>query len=180
MRMKSRWVLAGFVGFVSVIMSSCSTSSSTVTNPTTGYMWVATQGDQMISSYTIDLTTGAASQVGGTIATGLGPIAMAMNPAGTALFVANRDDNTIRSYTVNSDGTLKAGSSIAVPGKTPVAMAIDPSGTLLFVANQGSGTVSVFTASGTSLTPATANVSGPQTCSPAVNSSSFETDPSTT
>ena len=174
MRMKSRWVLVGFVGFVSVIMSSCSTSRSTTTNPTTGYMWVATQGDQMVSSYTIDLTTGAASQVGGKVATGLGPVAMAINPAGTALFVADRDDNTIRSYTVKSDGTLTAGSSTSttvvspsgcsnnctlVLGQTPLALAVDPAGKFLFVAEQGSalnpgvpGTVSVFSISGTGLT----------------------------
>ena len=181
MRMKFRWVLAGSVVLLAVGLNSCTSSNGTNPNGGTGFMWVTTQGDQMVTSYNINLSTGAASQVGKAVATGVQPVAMVISPDAHSLFVANSQDNTISAYTVNSDGSLtSAGAPIAVPGQTPVAMAMDPSGTLLFVANQGSGTVSVFKASGASLTAATANVSGPPPCSPAANSSSFETDPNTT
>jgi DNA-binding beta-propeller fold protein YncE len=123
-------------------------------------MWVTTQGDQLVSSYNINLTTGGTSQVGGGVATGAGPVAIAITPAGDALFVANRDDNTISSYGLNSDGSLKAQGTPVKAGELPVALAIDPTGAFLFVANQGdfadptSGTVSVFNIKSGALTPA--------------------------
>jgi len=147
MRMKSRWVLAGFAGLVSVIMSSCTTSSRTPVSPGTGFMWVTTQGSQLVSAYSITLSTGTAAQAGTSVATGAGPVAIAINPAGTALFVANRDDNTISYYMINTDGSLPApcpppkavgcNTVAASPlAGTPVALAVDPSGKFLFVANQ--------------------------------------------
>src|SRR5579863_4281156 len=175
MHMKSRLVWAGLVGFFAVAMLSCTTTNNTITTPTTGFMWIATEGDQLVSSFTIDLTTGVATQVGTGVATGLGPIAMAITPAGDALFIVNRDDNTVGAYTLNANGTVTAGSSTstlvvsppgcvtgctAALGQTPVAIAIDPAGKFLFVAAQGTqtnpaipGTVSVFSISGTTLTP---------------------------
>jgi len=174
MRMKSRFVLAGFIGLFAVILNSCATSKNTITTPTTGFMWVTTQGDQKVTSYNINLTTGAASQVGSSVATGLGPIAIALTPAGDALFVANRDDDTISSYSLNSDGSLpnpcpspKPTNCNTVPAGpvagTPLALAVDPSGKFLFVANQASqsvfpppntpDTVAVFSIQGTALTP---------------------------
>jgi DNA-binding beta-propeller fold protein YncE len=176
MRMKSRVVLAGFIWLFAVILNSCTTSNN-ITTPTTGFMWVTTQGDQMVTSYNINLTTGAASQVGSSVATGLGPIAIAITPAGDALFVANRDDNTISAYSLNSDGSLpnpcpspKPTDCNTVPAGpvvgTPLALAVDPSGKFLFVANQASqsvflppntpDTVAVFSIQGTALTPCSA------------------------
>src|SRR5713101_4846246 len=118
MRMKSRWVLAGFIAVFAVALNSCTTSKGPGTTGT-GFLWVATQGDQKVSSYTINLTTGAASQVGTSVATGVGPIAIALTPAGDALFVVNRGDNTISSYTLKSDGSLTA-SATAPTDSTPV------------------------------------------------------------
>jgi DNA-binding beta-propeller fold protein YncE len=173
MRMKSRWVLAGFIGLFAVLLNSCTTSNNSITNPSTGFMWVTTQGDQMVSGYNINLSNGAATQVGSSVGTGLGPIAIALTPAGDALFVANRDDNTISAYSVNSDGSLPnpcpspkpANCNTVAAGPvagTPLALAIDPSGKFLFVANQASqavfpppntpDTVAVFSIQGTALT----------------------------
>ena len=78
-------------------------------------------------------------------------------PSGTALFIANSATNNISTYTVNSDGTLTAGSSTATDRNDANAMAIDSAGQFLFVANQGSqmdpasGTVSVFSVQSGSL-----------------------------
>ena len=164
--MKSRWVLAGIIGLFAVMLNSCSTTNG---GPIvgTGFMWVTTQGDQLVSSYNINLTTGAVSQVGSSVATGLGPIAIAITPAGDALFVANRDDNTISAYSVSSGGGVALPCSMpncnTVPAGpvagTPLALAVDPSGKLLFVANQAVSappnapdTVAVFSIQGTTLT----------------------------
>jgi len=108
MRMKSRWVLAGLIGVAAVLLNSCTNSNGTGPGSGTGFMWVVTFGDQKVSSYNVSLSTGAAGLTGTSQATGLGPIAIALTPAGDALFVANRDDNTISYYSVNSDGSLPA------------------------------------------------------------------------
>jgi len=170
MRMKFRFVLAGFVGLLAVTLNSCSTSNGVVTGTGTGFMWVVTQGDQLVSAYNISLSNGVAGRVGTSMPTGSGPIAIALTPAGDALFVANRDDNTISAYTVNSDGGLVLPCSTANCNKvqaspvagSPLALAVDPSGKFLFVANQASqllfpppntpDSVTVFSIKGTALT----------------------------
>jgi DNA-binding beta-propeller fold protein YncE len=161
MRMKSGWALA-FVILPLAAMVSCSSSRNA---NTTGYVWVATSGDQKLSVYAVDLTSGATSRVGSQVPTGVQPSAMAITPDRKVLFVANATDNTVAVYTINPDQTPSAacssqGCTIAtVPtGETPVALAVDPGGKYLFVANQGSfadptsGTISVFSVSGTTLT----------------------------
>jgi DNA-binding beta-propeller fold protein YncE len=172
MRMKSRFVLAGLVGLIAVLLNSCTATHGVgATGTGTGFMWVVTQGDQLVTSFNISLSTGAATQVGSGVPTGLGPIAIAIAPNATGMFVANRDDNTISAYTVNSDGSLAVPCSTAncnvvaasPAAGTPLALAIDPSGKFLFVANQANqglfpppntpDTVTVFSISGTTLAP---------------------------
>jgi 6-phosphogluconolactonase len=162
MRMKSGWALALVILPLAALMSC---SSSTNVN-TTGYVWVATSGDQKLSVFAVSLGSGATSPVGSQVATGAQPSAMAITPDRTLLFVANATDNTVAIYTINSDQSLKPAcassqscTTATVPsGQTPVALAVDPSGKFLFVANQGtfvdptSGTISVFSISGTTLT----------------------------
>jgi YVTN family beta-propeller protein len=146
MRMKSRFVLAGLIGLLTLILGSCSNSNGVVTGTGTGFLWVVTQGDQLVSAYNVSLANGVVGLLGTSLPTGAGPIAIAITPAGDALFIANRDDNTISAYTVNTDGslvypcsTLGCNQVAAAPiAGTPLALAIDPSGKFLFVANQAS------------------------------------------
>jgi 6-phosphogluconolactonase (cycloisomerase 2 family) len=150
MRMKSGWVLLVLAPLL-VLLYGCSNSNN-VTNSGTGFMWVATQGDQRVTPFTVNLSTGAVSQVGSAVATGTAPTAMAITPDAKSLFVSNAaPDNTVSAYTVKSDGSLTAQGTATPVGQLPVALAVDPSSKFLFVANQGtsgdptSGTVSVFT-----------------------------------
>jgi len=173
MRMKSRFVLAGLIAVGAVLLNSCTSTNGTATPTGTGFMWVVSQGDQLVRSFNINLSTGVASEVGAGAPTGLGPIAIALTPDASALFVANRDDNTISAYSVNSDGSLptpcpppKAANCNAVAASTvagtPLAVAVDPSGKFLFVANQANqalfpppntpDTISVFAIQVTTLT----------------------------
>lgn len=157
--MRSGWVVALLATVPIAVLNSCtSANNSTITG--TGFMWVATQGDQMVRSYTINSSSGAVSQVGSAAPSGVNPLAMAITPKGDALFVVNNGDTAISAYTVNSDGSLaQATCSNCSTGSNPVALAMDPTGAFLFVANQGtaadvtSGSVSAYTISGTSLTP---------------------------
>lgn len=152
MVMKSRWVLAVLAVVAIAGFNSCSSSSKTSIS-TTSFMWVATQGDQMVRSYTVSLTSGVISQVGSAVATGHQPTAMALAPDGTTLFIVNSGDNNVSVYSVKSDGSLTASGTPASTGQTPIALAVDHAGKFLFVANQGtfadntSGSISVFSIS---------------------------------
>jgi 6-phosphogluconolactonase (cycloisomerase 2 family) len=148
--MKSGWTLV-FAVVSLLVFSSCSSTNNAIT--ASGFVWVATSGDQMINTYSINSTSGAGSLVGSGVPSGVQPSAMVMTPDRTLLFVANVDDNCgastfcnqVREFSVNTDGTLKAvGSPVAMP--TPAAsspqgmrmgLAVDPTGKLLFVTNQG-------------------------------------------
>ena len=157
MRMKSRWVLAGVVALFAITLNSCTTSNSTTTTAGTGFLWVATQGDQMVRSYNINLTTGKAAQVGTSVVTGVGPIAMAITPDGKTFFIANSGDSTtpgsINVYTFNSDGSLAASGTPVSAGQRPLGIAVDPTGALLFAADQASDAILIFAINSSGLAP---------------------------
>jgi 6-phosphogluconolactonase (cycloisomerase 2 family) len=159
MGMKSRWVLVILAMAPIFFLNGCSGSNNVSAN--TSFMWVATQGDQMVRSYTISQNNGAINPIGSNgspAATGVQPEAMIITPDGKAMFVANAG-GTVTAYKINGDGTLSAAGSPVNAGSIPVALTADHAGKFLFVANQGSasdvtsGTISVFAISGTSLTP---------------------------
>ncbi|HEY8671239.1 MAG TPA: beta-propeller fold lactonase family protein [Terriglobales bacterium] len=155
--MKSRGLLAGVVALLAAGLNSCSSSSTGIgTNSGTGFVWVATQGDQMVNSFNINENNGAVSHVGSAVATGVGPSAISIAQDGKTLFIANGGDNTVSLYTFNSDGSLmvpcpsstKCSIVTAPPSQPPLAspsaMATDGANSLLFVANQGNDFISVF------------------------------------
>jgi 6-phosphogluconolactonase len=151
MRIESRWALAVLAVACIAGWNSCTTARNP-NSSTTASMWVATDGDQMVRSYSINLTSGAVSQTGNAVATGVQPQAMAITPDGKTLFIANSGDNSISGYSVNSDGTLGTPAKTPSSGQFPIALAIDPTGKILFAADQQSGDVSAYTISSTSLT----------------------------
>ena len=144
-----------------LIMTACSNNSSTTTGSGgTGALFVATQ-DQMVSSFSANLSNGTLSATGTSQMTDAMPSAAVLAPSGNALFVANAGANDIESYTVNSDGTLTKASTMSMGCVSPTNLAIDPGGKLLFAACQGVpgttdptmvGTASVYSVSGTTLT----------------------------
>ncbi len=149
---------------------SCS-SSAVVAG--TGFLYVTTQGNASISVWGIDLGSGVITTNNNATPTGNAAVAIAQTASAT--FVANRADNTISGYTLNSDGTVAAASPATTPActnpaplvacSTPVAMAIDPAGAFMYVANQGefadpaSGAISVFGVQGAALTASGSPVS---------------------
>jgi 6-phosphogluconolactonase (cycloisomerase 2 family) len=179
MRMKSGWALA-LAATSLLLFNSCSSTKNALTG--TGIVWVATTGDQMITTFTLNESSGASSQVGSGIASGAQPSTMLMTADRKYLFIANIDAadsncgaansfcNEVRAFTVNSDGTLKAlGNPVVVspgagsPQGSKLALAVDPKGSFLFVTNEGNsgvlgqagtvaGTISVLSISGSGLT----------------------------
>jgi len=179
MLMKSGSALALAVASL-VLFNSCSSSRNAITG--TGIVWVATTGDQMITTFTINESTGANSKVGSAAPSGAQPSRMLMTPDRKYLFVANVDApdpnygsansfcNEVRAFTVNTDGTLKAlGNPVVVspaatsPQGSQLGLAVDPKGSFLFVTNEGNsgqlgqagtvaGTISVLSISSSGLT----------------------------
>ncbi|MGA9041005.1 MAG: beta-propeller fold lactonase family protein [Terriglobales bacterium] len=177
--MKCRLAASLLLGSLLILTSCSNNSSTTTTGPSgTGFLWVAAQGNNTVSAFTLDLGTGVPTQNGSAIDGGLTPNAMVISPDGTTMFVVDKsvDGNgnyNVLSYTVNSTGTLTAGSTTPLTNVlNPVSLAIDPTGKILFVANQGAllppppptpsctlaayaaycGNISVFSVSGTTLT----------------------------
>jgi 6-phosphogluconolactonase len=153
---KRAWVLALLAVMPVVVFDSCSSGNNDTTLGT-GFVWVATKGDQLVSSFTVDLSSGSVSGIRSAVSSGANPFAMALTPDGATLFVANVDDNCgtaqtpsycdrIRPFPINqTDGTIGTqGTAVQITTTTsssPLGMAlalgIDPTGKFLFVAHQG-------------------------------------------
>jgi 6-phosphogluconolactonase (cycloisomerase 2 family) len=169
MGIKLRFLAVFIVAFALLQLSSCSSTSSSAAG--TGALFVTTQGDSLVTPFSINLGTGVLAANGNGVATGAFPGAAVVASSGKTLFVANMNSaipagssctlpnpGSISVYSVNQDGTLSAASGNATPaGIIPMAVAVDANGHL-FVTNQGlqcdatSGTIAVFSVSGTSLT----------------------------
>lgn len=119
------------------------------------FSYVANAGDNTVSSFTVDATSGALAAVGTPVAAGTSPHAIVGTQDKKYVFVGNEGSNDISAFAVDS----ASGSLTAVPG-SPFAAGTAPKalallGTYLYVANAGSDTVSAFavdTSTG-SLTP---------------------------
>jgi len=117
-------------------------------HPTRALAFLIEETDSMIGVYTVAGGTLTLLQRQSTRALG----ASAMNtgaevqvhPSGKFVFVSNRGDDDIGSFSVGSDGRLTPIAHTKTGGQTPRHFSIDPSGRWLFVANQGSGDVHVF------------------------------------
>src|SRR5207245_9185783 len=79
---------------------------------------------------------------GATIPVGGSPLGVAVSPAGSFVYVANMDDNTVSVYSVATDSIA---ATITV-GLGPYGVATDPTGAFVFVGNDTSWTVSVTSA----------------------------------
>jgi 6-phosphogluconolactonase len=81
----------------------------------------------------------------GSVATGLSPVAMTLDPTSQFVYVANSGDNTISSYSLSmvSPYLTPIGSPVAT-GTTPSAVVAEPYGRYLYVANSGSSTISAY------------------------------------
>jgi 6-phosphogluconolactonase len=154
MPMKSWWLIGPWL--LAMMMSGC--ANSHLPGVSADFAWVATVGDQKLTAFSINASTGTASQIGSAVGTGVTPLVLAITPDGKTLFVANAGDSTIGAYTVATNGSLKGSGTTPSQGQSPDALVVDPTGKLLFVANQGtftdntSGTVAVFAISSGQLT----------------------------
>ena len=103
------------------------------------FAYVANSGDNTVSAYTINGTTGALTQIASSpFAAGTQPNSVTVDPSGKFAYVANTGGN-VSAYTINATSgvlTPVAGSPFAA-GANPLSVTVDPSGTFVYVANAG-------------------------------------------
>jgi 6-phosphogluconolactonase len=77
---------------------------------------------------------------------GINPNAIAFDPTGAHLYVANSSSQSIAIFTIGSSGGLTPvqGSPISDNYTVPIAMTFDPSGDFLYVAHQASNNIAAY------------------------------------
>jgi 6-phosphogluconolactonase len=106
----------------------------------------ANAGDNTLSAYIIDPTSGTPSVLFTGIAGGVGPHAMAATPLGNYAFVVNSGDNSLWSYAACSSPVPDAITGLPgfPTGVSPMGVTVDPGGQYVYVANNGDNTVSAY------------------------------------
>lgn len=103
------------------------------------YLYVANSASNTLSAFRISQKTGSLAQIKGSpYTTDLGPLAIAVNPSGGAVYVAT-DAQTVDSFVVASSGQLtNAGSTwYGTDCPMPDSLALDPLGGYLYSSCQG-------------------------------------------
>lgn len=128
-----------------------STLSGMITDSKGQFMYVADSANNNVHSLSI-ASSGALSEVAGSpFATGTQPVAVAVNGAGTFVYVSNSGSNNVSAYKASA-GVLAevSGSPFSTQGTGTVVatqpgfLTVDVTNTFLFVANQGGRSVASF------------------------------------
>ncbi len=129
---------------------------SIVVHPSKKFLYVANSGESDLSLFTI-ASSGALTEVTPRPSVGTTPILLAMDSAGSFLFVANAGaPSSISVFSINStSGALTAVTGSPFPiGILPLNMKLSPSGSFLYVSGAGSpGVVQAFSLNAGTLTP---------------------------
>jgi 6-phosphogluconolactonase len=108
-------------------------------SPSGGFLYVTGTGAPgFIEAFS--LNQGVPTVVSGSpFFTGTGPYGLGIASSGSFLYTANKLDNSISEFTINSDGSLTqfSNSPIGQQFAGPVALLIDKSGKYMYVADQG-------------------------------------------
>lgn len=112
------------------------------------FSYIANSGDNTVSAYTVDATSGALAAVGSPAATGVSPKAIAGTPDKKYVFVGNAGSNDISAFAVDpaTGGLTEISGSPFAAGSKPGALALigTSTGYYLYVADTGSNNLSAF------------------------------------
>jgi 6-phosphogluconolactonase (cycloisomerase 2 family) len=133
-----------------------------------GYLYTADSISNRIGTFSYDGSGNLNSIGDGDFdANATQPQALAIDPAGKFLYVANYADATVSTFSIDpTTGLLtyvtqvSTGNMNKVPNPAPIDMKLDPSGQFLFVANKLDGSITVFTVAAGVLTLAGTYASG--------------------
>lgn len=134
---------SGTLSFASSVVVGNTATGITV-DGTGSYLYVARYDGAVISSFSIDPSTGVFSAVGdASLAFGAAPMGLAADPSGKFIYSANSGSNNVTAWRIGSGGALTSvGTSPA--GASPQAVAVDPSGRFAYSANNGDNTLTAF------------------------------------
>ncbi len=126
---------------------------SVTVDPSGKFVYVANQNSSLdsagnVAMFTIDATTGALTSIG-TIAAGIDPNSVVVDPTGKFAYVANFSSNDVSMYTVNTTTGALASLGTIAAGTNPSSLAVDPAGKFAYVTNFKSNDVSMYTINGT-------------------------------
>ena len=118
---------------------------SGVTSAVNGFVYVANYGSNDVSMYTINASTGELTAMApATIAAGIGPQSVIVDPTGRFAYVANETSNNVSMYAINAGtGALTANGTISAGN--PESVTVDPSGRFVYVVDFSSNNVSMYT-----------------------------------
>jgi 6-phosphogluconolactonase len=116
-----------------------------VASPSNGsFLYVANNADDNIYEFSVNQTNGALTPLGTpsiSNGSGSGPDEIAINPAGTFLFVTGFNNGTVTTYAINS-GTGQLTKGTKVTGLVhPFGISADSTGAFVYVADNGAGLV---------------------------------------
>lgn len=133
------------------VLLPCPAPVSLAVTPTASFLYVADQLQNLVFTYQINASTGALTPDPALppVSTGLAPSGLAMDSAGTLLYIANRDSESISGFTIGADNSAIPGNLTSIAGSfgtglSPVAVAVDPSGQYLYSADRDSNQVTGF------------------------------------
>ena len=108
------------------------------------FAYVANYGNNTISMYRVDSTTGQ-FHYNGYVSAGTGPISVTVDPTLRFVYAANSGSNNISVYVIDqTNGTLTAGTAVPA-GTSPYSVSVDPTGRFVYATNYTSHNVSVYT-----------------------------------
>lgn len=123
-------------------------------SPNGRFLYAADSGQNLVYSFSLDSATGIPTQIGIGLAAGTHPVAMAFEPSGNHLYVADDVGNTITVLNANpTNGFLTPNTSTIVTA--PVALTFDTANNFLIAATNANQ-ITVYTLNATTgvLTPA--------------------------
>jgi 6-phosphogluconolactonase len=131
--------------FANRINAMALSNGPTPVNYVPQFAYIANSGDNTVSAYSIDPSSGLLTSKG-SVSTGTNPQSVATDPSGKFLYVANQGSNNLSGYVIDATTGLPTtipGSPFAT-GSQPVSVTVEPSGRFVYVSNSGDNSVSVY------------------------------------
>jgi 6-phosphogluconolactonase len=139
---------AGVLSLAGPITQPGSSPYGIAISPNGSYLYTANFGDNTISEFSIDSTSGLLTPIAGSPVgeTYTGPVSLLVDPSGKYLYVANQQSSgNVAGYTIGTDGSLSLLTSSPYPtGTQPNFIATDPGGNFLFVGNLSKPVIEPF------------------------------------
>ncbi|HYX51860.1 MAG TPA: beta-propeller fold lactonase family protein [Candidatus Limnocylindrales bacterium] len=136
------------------IFGTGATPVSVVVSPTGPFVYALNQASGNISAFLLDPSTGSLSLITNppgnpsgalpTYGTFTGPVAMAVSPKGSALFVVSPSQGLFSMPIDNSKGQLGAQSTPLPAGTNPSSITVESTGQFLYVTDSASNAVFAF------------------------------------